>query len=66
MCNLRGDIAKKISAARMIPPEVLIETGMRLTKRKIRSGYIKNHPVKLSDKDFLNVTGYKYLFKAQG
>jgi hypothetical protein len=54
-----GDIIRKINTARNMPLEVLIESIIRLAKRRIRGYDIKFHPVKLSDKDFLNATGYK-------
>ena len=53
------NIVKKINTARRIPPKVLIESVIRLAKRRIRRYIIKFHPVKLSDKYFLDATGYK-------
>jgi len=53
------DIIKKINTARSMPPRVLIESVIRLTKRRIRRYTIKFHPVKISDKAFLKATGYK-------
>jgi hypothetical protein len=50
---------QKFKTARRMPPKVLIESATRLTKRGIRRYTIKFHHVKLSDKDFLNVTGYR-------
>ena len=50
---------KKIDMVRETPPKVLMESVTRLTKRRIRRYIIKFHPVKLSDKDFLDATGYK-------
>ena len=53
------DIVNKLNTARNIPPKVLMASATRLTKRRIRRYAIKFHPVKLSDKDFLNAIGYK-------
>jgi len=53
------EIAKKISTARRMPPKVLIKSITRLGKRRIRRYVIKYYPINLSDKDFLNATGYK-------
>ena len=53
------DTIKKIDTMKRMPPKVLMESVTRLVKRKIRRYAIKSHPVKLSDKYFLNATGYK-------
>lgn len=48
---------RKIKIAKNMPLNDLIKVLMMLTKRKIRRYIIKFHPVKLSDKDFLDATG---------
>jgi hypothetical protein len=53
------DIIKTIDTVKSVPPKVLIESIIRLTKRWIRRYAIKFHPVKLSDEDFLKATGCK-------
>lgn len=42
-----------------MPSKVLMASVTRLAKRMIKGYTIKFHPVKLSDKDFLNAIGYK-------
>ncbi len=52
-------IIKKMDMVREMPPKVLMESIIRLIKRRIRRYAIKFHPVKLSIKDFLDAIGYK-------
>jgi len=53
------DIPNKWDIARNMPPKVLMECITRLAKRRIRKYTVKFHPVKMSDKDFLDATEYK-------
>jgi hypothetical protein len=53
------NIVRKINTARSMPVDLLAETLVNIAKRRIRRRYIKVHPIKLSDTNFLNATGHK-------
>ena len=57
------DLLRKLNTARRMPPKVLMGCITRFAKRRIRKYTVKFHPVKLSDRNFLNKTGYRTIDK---